>query len=200
MEHIESKGREGQRTHTRIVTVREAEKAKQAIDDGEIRFGKLVRYKVQKPHENQVIQCFRCQLFGHTFATCRAAQQKCRKCSKNHRSKNCQETVRKCANCGSSHAASSYDCPMRPVDPRGSRDHQQRLRVSRSYQGYQYPVNYRSKQQIDPEASGWWSCWDSQEIIPRVDSRTEEKPKVVKRWVPKAKHSETTEHPKEKAA
>ena len=63
-----------------------------------------------------VIQCFRCQGFGHRSTDCRE-EQVCVKCGQNHRLQQCQNEAMKCINCSkdnlqqTEHWANSVKCP-----------------------------------------------------------------------------------------
>ena len=71
-------------------------------------------FKVSKYVNKKVVQCYRCQKYGHTAAICYNKDVKCRFCSKNHESKNCdQKNNLKCANCGENHKSSAYNCKIR---------------------------------------------------------------------------------------
>lgn len=59
---------------------------------------------------NGIIQCYRCQSFGHVAENCHRVQ-KCLKCSGPHNIKECQETLQKCANCKGNHNANERNCP-----------------------------------------------------------------------------------------
>lgn len=68
------------------------------------------RYTTKK----EIIQCHRCQLWGHATANCHRAE-KCLKCAESHLTMNCPKpitTLAKCINCHGSHPANSIDCPI----------------------------------------------------------------------------------------
>lgn len=60
----------------------------------------------------QVIQCLKCQGFGHTFYKCNN-NPKCLRCRGDHNIKNCQKekSEKKCANCGGQHISTYKGCP-----------------------------------------------------------------------------------------
>lgn len=71
-------------------------------------------------NNKQVIQCRKCQQWGHATSNC-SAQTKCLKCSQNHWSRDCTVVVKddpkthiniKCPNCDGNHLAMSQDCPV----------------------------------------------------------------------------------------
>jgi len=115
VEHIEYRGQEGRRTHTRIVTVSEGERAREVITRGELKLGLFVKYQVGEVHARPPQQCFRCQEWGCFSATC-TNKQACRKCGGPHRSSTCDiaPAKRYCINCGGNHGANSFLCPKRP--------------------------------------------------------------------------------------
>lgn len=62
----------------------------------------------------EIVQCYRCQEFGHTKSYC-AKSHRCVKCSFNHPSNICpkdKEQPAKCANCNEDHAASYKGCKV----------------------------------------------------------------------------------------
>lgn len=64
-----------------------------------------------------IIQCHRCQLFGHAQANCHA-QFKCMKCGEEHSTHLCTKpktTPPKCANCKGEHTSIFKKCPARPA-------------------------------------------------------------------------------------
>ena len=72
------------------------------------------RFKVSKYVNKNVIQCYKCQKYGHTANICYNNTIRCRFCSKEHESKNCdQKGNLKCANCGENHKSSAYNCKVR---------------------------------------------------------------------------------------
>lgn len=64
----------------------------------------------------RILQCFRCQKYGHTQKFCDAQKETCFKCARSHRSKECKVTDPRdfrCAVCRGRHIAISPDCPER---------------------------------------------------------------------------------------
>lgn len=60
-----------------------------------------------------IIQCHRCQQWGHATANCNRAP-KCLKCAKEHWTRDCKkgpETQAECANCNGPHPANNVECP-----------------------------------------------------------------------------------------
>jgi hypothetical protein len=69
------------------------------------------RYKVAEfKHQRSVLQCYRCQTFGHVASAC-SNEEKCRNCGESHNSKDCTTDTPVCANCSGPHAASDHVCP-----------------------------------------------------------------------------------------
>jgi hypothetical protein len=62
-------------------------------------------------HQQPVLQCYKCQSFGHVAAACKSAE-KCRKCGHEHNSKECTAENPMCANCDGNHSASDFACPI----------------------------------------------------------------------------------------
>ena len=65
----------------------------------------------------KVMQCHRCQIFGHGSSRC-TAQAKCVKCAGLHLTAECTTPhthAPKCANCGAAHVANYRGCPMAPL-------------------------------------------------------------------------------------
>lgn len=63
-------------------------------------------------NNKQIIQCHRCQMWGHATSNC-FATPRCLKCADNHLTYNCQkaaDTPAKCYNCNEDHPANSVDC------------------------------------------------------------------------------------------
>ena len=144
VEHIQYRGQEGRRTHTRIVTVREGDKAKQAIKDGEVRMGPVVRYKVGEAHEKLArIQCFRCQQYHDTIAKFCEREVACRKCgargAHGHATRDCTAPphVRRCVLCDGAHAAGAFVCPKRPKTFRELQREREQQRREQAKQGRQ---------------------------------------------------------------
>ena len=59
-----------------------------------------------------VLQCYKCQKFGHNFYECKESDSKCLRCGGNHRLTSCSvpKENAKCANCSGSHAANFKGC------------------------------------------------------------------------------------------
>lgn len=73
--------------------------------------GIRIGYTIKRPiPERTVIQCFKCQQFGHTAQKC-TNETRCLKCGVDHESKSCSSATLYCANCRGNHAACSRSCP-----------------------------------------------------------------------------------------
>lgn len=71
-------------------------------------------YWERRKNDRIIIQCRRCQDWGHTTNNCRRAP-KCVKCAENHYSYNCTKPLdqpAKCANCNGDHTAANPECPV----------------------------------------------------------------------------------------
>jgi hypothetical protein len=66
---------------------------------------KVIDYRMQPA----VLQCYKCQSFGHIAAACKSTTR-CRQCGGEHSNDSCEASEAKCANCGGPHAASSREC------------------------------------------------------------------------------------------
>ncbi|KAL7726610.1 hypothetical protein ACLKA6_010475 [Drosophila palustris] len=61
-----------------------------------------------------IVQCYKCQRYGHTLRDCTAAEPTCLKCAGQHASRNCtiaDQEARSCINCKGDHPASWDRCP-----------------------------------------------------------------------------------------
>ena len=100
----------GAATYKVKVHCRDEADRKAMLKDG-VRMGhqkyRVVEYVTKRP----VLQCFKCQSFGHVAAACSAEQPKCRKCGGPHDGKTCEAEKPQCANCGGEHQASDFACP-----------------------------------------------------------------------------------------
>ncbi|KAK9703788.1 hypothetical protein QE152_g29071 [Popillia japonica] len=69
-----------------------------------------------EPHisKRELIQCKKCQAWGHATTNCHLNVVRCVKCADKHRSFECaksREEPAVCCNCGRNHPASSVECP-----------------------------------------------------------------------------------------
>ena len=72
-------------------------------------------FKLERPHtkRRQVIQCDRCQMFGHTINTCSRHTDTCARCGKSHHESACTAQTPLCVNCNRTHHAQTSSCPAR---------------------------------------------------------------------------------------
>uniref|UniRef100_A0A1B0GJF1 Putative nucleic-acid-binding protein from transposon x-element n=1 Tax=Lutzomyia longipalpis TaxID=7200 RepID=A0A1B0GJF1_LUTLO len=102
---------------------------------------RLLHYvvKIEPPHpKKEVIQCKRCQRFGHSKSYCNRSPR-CVKCDQEHNSSECPRKVRddcvKCINCGGNHPANYRGCEvhrqLQRQNGQGSSDLRQRIRERR---------------------------------------------------------------------
>ena len=61
----------------------------------------------------QLIQCYKCQQFGHHATKCRSLYEICGKCSEHHLTSQCNSERHKCTGCKGEHPAWYHDCPNR---------------------------------------------------------------------------------------
>ena len=80
------------------------------------------RKKEVYQYYRRVLQCHKCQKYGHTQKECRAKESICLRCSEKHPSNQCplktidpeiRPKAYMCANCGGSHSSTSNWCPVR---------------------------------------------------------------------------------------
>ncbi len=73
------------------------------------------RHRVEMHSGDAVIQCFKCQGFGHIGRNC-TKDQCCLRCSGKHHVSECKITETRCANCGGDHPAVAQKCPIRQAE------------------------------------------------------------------------------------
>lgn len=82
--------------------------------DDKVKYLMYTRISWERVHNRKrMIQCHRCQQWGHATANC-GAYIKCLKCAEKHWTKDCEkdrDTPATCANCGGSHTANHLECP-----------------------------------------------------------------------------------------
>lgn len=87
-----------------------------------------------KPYElkKEIVQCHKCQLFGHVQRNCHA-EYRCMKCGEQHSTHLCPKpktTPPRCANCGEEHLSTSLRCEKNP----NSRKNQQQQQPAQTRQ------------------------------------------------------------------
>ena len=68
---------------------------------------KIELYRKKKP----IIQCYRCQRYGHIATTCTSETERCGRCSGDHKMRQCSSNVLKCSNCRGNHVSPDNRCP-----------------------------------------------------------------------------------------
>lgn len=87
-----------------------------------------------KKSNNSIIQCHKCQTFGHTQRNC-YSEYRCLKCGETHSTHLCEKqktTPARCANCQGEHTSNSRTCPKNPNNPKHLRNQVQQQPKSRS--------------------------------------------------------------------
>ena len=105
-----------------------------------------------------ILQCYRCQAFGHTSSNCYKSPR-CVKCASNHLTKDCTkmpELPATCCNCNGNHPASFSECPSylkflekRNISTRSkfdNKDHQDTLAINKNLQ--KFNGNYKSNSNL----------------------------------------------------
>ena len=66
-----------------------------------------------RAYSEQVVRCYKCQIFGHVAKHCRSSKVRCPRCSEEHTFQECDKKSEtpKCANCGGPHSAAYKGCP-----------------------------------------------------------------------------------------
>ena len=89
-------------------------------------FNVIVKWRYYEKKKQDVVQCFRCQQYGHGMRNCHL-EAKCVKCGELHQTKDCTIPARadtavgdgdgrvqiRCANCSQNHTANYKGCPTR---------------------------------------------------------------------------------------
>jgi hypothetical protein len=72
------------------------------------------RFRAEKyAPQFQLVQCFKCQRFGHHATKCRSLHNVCAKCSEHHPTAECKNETHKCAGCEGEHPAWHQSCPCK---------------------------------------------------------------------------------------
>ena len=85
----------------------------------------------------KVIQCYKCQKFGHNFYDCKETESTCLRCGGDHRHASCplQKEHAKCANCSGNHAANFKGCPKFREAQKSAKVAEENKTVASSYAG-----------------------------------------------------------------
>lgn len=86
--------------NTVFVSILDENKRNEIIKNGKIRLG--ISYFPSKKYEpKKVIQCHKCQRYGHIARICKSIVEVCGNCGENHLTNACSDTGKmKCVNCG----------------------------------------------------------------------------------------------------
>jgi len=83
--------------------------------DHSIKHGFYINHRWFHPNKYmlqfQLVQCFKCQQFGHHASKCRSLHDVCAKCSEHHPTSQCHSETHKCAGCKGEHPAWHQNCP-----------------------------------------------------------------------------------------
>ncbi|OXU22233.1 hypothetical protein TSAR_016876 [Trichomalopsis sarcophagae] len=119
-----------------------------------------LKVTVEPKHKSKfVLQCKRCQKFGHTANYCHA-NWVCAFCAKDHATPACQKKDKKdlapvCANCKGQHRASYRGCPKAPKAPSSHKEPPQIPKPNTSLPRNKRPENTRPPVSRDrPDAAG----------------------------------------------
>ncbi len=58
----------------------------------------------------QLIQCYKCQKYGHHVISCRSLHEICAKCDEHHSTSQCHNETHKCADCKGEQLVWHHDC------------------------------------------------------------------------------------------
>ena len=75
-----------------------------------------ISLKLERPYTKQrrsILQCDRCQVFGHTIYVCKMKKDTCAKCRGPHNVTECSDDSLRCVNCNQMHSSRSTSCPAR---------------------------------------------------------------------------------------
>lgn len=102
-------------------------------------------------NKTDIIQCHRCQLFGHVQRNC-FAQFKCMKCGDDHSTHECQKpktTPPKCANCGKEHLSINKKCEKNPNNPQLRRNNEEQSELPPTKREAPWAKKAQEKQEND---------------------------------------------------
>ena len=113
-----------QEKSTTVKVTFSSQEQKQKILSGGIRMFFQSFRVVDYVPDPDIIQCFRCQGFGHHHWECQAEKQKCLRCGGDHRVKDCmkERDSPQCANCGGAHTALYRGCQAYKAAARAERE------------------------------------------------------------------------------
>ena len=92
------------------VTFEKKEEMEAAINNSRLFIGTR-SCRTEEYKKKRILQCYRCQRFGHAQDSCKARDMRCGKCAGAHRRQDCTARASYCANCTGNHLASDGRCP-----------------------------------------------------------------------------------------
>lgn len=96
--------------NTAFVSITEQKQREEILEKGKIKIG-ICYFPVKKYIPKQIIQCHRCQSYGHIARTCSSIVEICGYCTENHLTRTCiNRNKPKCVNCGKSEPSFHYKC------------------------------------------------------------------------------------------
>jgi len=157
---IQMKDKQGNMTRKWRLTYNDEETRDNALDNG-IKFGLICIRTESYIYADTILQCFKCQKFGHSYTKCVSTNNKCLRCSGDHRSKDC--TIRdpkqyKCANCGGNHSSTHHDCEVRKrfVNAKPNRIPYEEIKLLRSAGATKIPESVRQHAKTTQEQPNIW--------------------------------------------
>ena len=93
------------------VTFVKKEEMEAAINNSRLFIGARSCRTEEYKKKNGILQCYRCQRFGHAQDSCKARDMRCGNCAGAHRRQDCTARASYCANCTGNHLASDGKCP-----------------------------------------------------------------------------------------
>jgi hypothetical protein len=110
--------------------------------------------KVEEPHKKrQIIQCSRCQQYGHSKNYCNL-KPRCVRCGKDHYSTNCQKRLDEnptCANCKGQHPANYRGCLVHKELQRSRTARSSQPSQHKTHNNVQQPPPVRSSSESTPQ-------------------------------------------------
>ena len=104
--------------------------------------------------KNRILQCYRCQRYGHAQDSCKARDVRCGKCAGPHRRAECTAGASYCANCTGDHLASDGRWP-RAIEVKrkiAEKRESQRHRASQAINKKSAPTQHRQHQRQSERA------------------------------------------------
>ena len=144
------------------VTFEKKEEMEAAISNSRLFIGTRSCRTEEYKKKNRILQCYRCQRFGHAQDSCKARDIRCGKCAGAHRRQECTARASYCANCTGDHLASDGRCPRaievkrKIAEKREGQRHRSTQEVNRRSQPTQHREHQRQGERADQpkKASG----------------------------------------------